>query len=121
MSELDFILSELSVREPIFHRLEYGTSREALLDMTEDGFWEIGASGNVYNRDFVIQTLLDRYKAGEEESFSCCEFQVQQLASDLYQLNYLLQQPGRRTRRTTLWRKSDGKWKIVFHQGTLVS
>ncbi|WDZ95048.1 DUF4440 domain-containing protein [Herbaspirillum sp. WKF16] len=121
ISTLDTVLAELSAREPIFHRPEYGTSREALLEMTADDFWEIGASGNVYSRGVVIETLLARYDAQEEDVFSCSEFRVRQLADDLYQLNYLLQQPGRLTRRTTLWRRGDGGWKIVFHQGTLVS
>jgi len=120
-SGLDAVLAELSAREPIFHRHEFGTSREALLDMTAEDFWEIGASGNVYSRSFVIQTLLERYEAAEEDRFSCSQFQVRQVAVDLYQLNYLLQQPGRLTRRTTLWRRSGDKWKIVFHQGTVVS
>lgn len=119
--ELDAVLAELSAREPIFHCREYGTSREALLDMTADDFWEIGASGQIYSRSSVVETLLERYRAQEEDTFSCSEFRIRQLADDLYQLSYLLQQPGRLTRRTTLWRKSDGKWKIVFHQGTLVS
>ena len=121
-SELDAVLAELSAREPIFHRREFGTNREALLDMTADDFWEIGASGKIYHRHFVIETLLARYAMHEEEEeHLCSEFQLRQLADDLYQLSYLLQQPGRLTRRTTLWKKTVGKWKIVFHQGTLVS
>ena len=120
-SGLDAVLAELIAREPIFHRREFGTTREALLDMTVDDFWEIGASGNIYRRNFVIETLLERYETQEERDFSCSEFHIRQLADDLYQLTYLLQQPDRYTRRTTLWRKVDGKWKIVFHQGTLIS
>jgi hypothetical protein len=120
-SELDTVLAELISREPIFHRREFGTTREALLDMTVDDFWEIGASGNIYPRNFVIEILLERYQTLEERDFSCSEFHIRQLADDLYQLSYLLQQPGRHTRRTTLWRNAGGKWKIVFHQGTLIS
>lgn len=120
-SALDLILAELSAREPIFHRREHGTSREALLDMTSEDFWEIGASGKPYSRDFVIRTLLERYRENEEADFSCSEFRIRQLAEDLYQLNYLLRQPGRLTQRTTLWRRNGGRWKIVFHQGTPVS
>ncbi|MFJ9453166.1 MULTISPECIES: DUF4440 domain-containing protein [unclassified Herbaspirillum] len=120
-SGLDAVLAELIAREPIFHRREFGTGREALLDMTADDFWEIGASGDIYDRNFVIETLLERYETQEEGDFSCREFHIRQLADDLYQLTYLLQQSGRRTRRTTLWRNTDGKWKIVFHQGTLIS
>ena len=120
-SDLDTVLGELSAREPIFHHRELGASREDLLRMTADDFWEIGASGKAYDRDFVIETLLERYKVPEPNDWSCSDFVIHQLAEDLYQLNYILQQPNRRTRRTTLWRKVTGTWQIVFHQGTIIS
>ncbi|NVD72669.1 DUF4440 domain-containing protein [Duganella sp. BJB488] len=118
---IDAILCELSAREPIFHRREFGTSREDLLNMTADDFWEIGASGAVYDREFVIETLLERYQSPEPDDLVCSDFTIRQLARGLYQLNYVLQQPGRRTRRTTLWRKTNEAWQIVFHQGTVIS
>lgn len=120
-SHLDAILGQLSAREPIFHRREFGTSREDLLNMTADDFWEIGASGATYDRDFVIETLLQRYQTPEPDDWSCSDFAIRQLAANLYQLNYVLQQPNRRTRRTTLWRSSNGAWRIVFHQGTVIT
>lgn len=40
--ELIPIMKELIKREPIFHRLEFGTSRAALETMTHDEFWEVG-------------------------------------------------------------------------------
>ncbi|MDV6329539.1 DUF4440 domain-containing protein [Asticcacaulis sp. 201] len=119
--DLDQVLAELSSREPIFHRREFGISREALLDMTADDFWEIGASGKSYDRSFVIETLLERYKTPEPDNWSCSDFSIRQLSEGLYQLNYVLLQPDRRTRRTTLWRKSGETWQIVFHQGTVIT
>jgi len=78
-SDLDWILSELSAREPIFHRREFGTSREELLKMTADNFWEIGASGKTYDRDFVIENLLERCKTPEPDSWVCEDFSVRKL------------------------------------------
>lgn len=49
------------------------------------------------------------------------EFSIRQLAEGLYQLNFILQQPDRRTRRTTLWRKNADAWQIVLHQGTIIT
>ena len=117
---LDAILAELAPREPIFHQRAFGSSREDLLQMTADDFWEIGASGKVYGREFVIANLLERYKTPEIENWSCSEFSVRLLSEGLYQLNYVLQQPDRRTRRTTLWQRTDSRWQIVFHQGTVI-
>jgi hypothetical protein len=120
-SNLEEILNELRAREPIFHRREFGTSREDLLRMTADDFWEVGASGKIYEREFVISELLERYKSPEHGDLTCREFSIRQLAEDLYQLNYVLQQPERLTRRTTLWRKASAGWTIVFHQGTVIA
>lgn len=58
--ELAGILEELSRREPIFHRPELGTSRTDFEAMTEVGFWETGASGRRYSREFVLEELERR-------------------------------------------------------------
>jgi hypothetical protein len=117
--ELTEILGELRSREPIFHRREFGTSRRDLEAMTEAGFWEIGASGAVYDREEVIRILLERYQTPESERLRCRDFSIRQLSGDLYQLNYLFEELARITRRTTLWRKTVEGWKIVFNQGTV--
>lgn len=119
---LDDILEELSAREPIFHRREFGTSRADLERMIDEAFWEIGASGNVYRREYVIETLLERYARGPEpHGWPCRDFTVTPLADKLFLLSYTLEEPGRVTRRSTIWRLTDEGWKIVFHQGTPLS
>ncbi len=44
------VAAELSGREPIFHRPEFGTTRSDFEKMTADDFWEVGASGRRYSR-----------------------------------------------------------------------
>jgi len=118
---IETVLAELSAREPIFHRREFGTSREALEAMTEETFWEIGASGRIYRRDVVIADLLRRYREPEPHDWPCRDFTVSRLADDLYHLSYILEEPDRRSRRSTFWRSTSTGWKIVFHQGTVIS
>ena len=120
MSKQD-ILAELSAREPIFHRRAFGTSREALLAMTEPDFWEIGASGRIYDRATVIDLLEERYKELEPHDWPCRDFALRELGAGLFQLNYVLEEPDRLTRRTTLWRRHPEGWRIVFHQGTVMA
>jgi hypothetical protein len=117
--QLDDVLQELSAREPIFHRREFGTTPTELERMTDDLFWEIGASGNVYHRSYVIERLSERYSQGEElHDWPCRDFTITPLANGLYLLSYVLEEPERVTRRSTIWRLSDEGWRIVFHQGT---
>jgi hypothetical protein len=119
-STSDEILAELSAREPIFHRREYGTSREDLERMLDETFWEIGASGRIYSRDYAIETSLKRYRSGPEpHDWPCRDFSITVLSDVLYLVSYILDEPGRVTLRSTIWRSSDVGWKIVFHQGTV--
>ena len=55
------ILEDLKKREPIFHRPELGTTRDVFENMTAPYFWEVGASGQPYSRQYVINTVVDRY------------------------------------------------------------
>jgi len=47
---LERVEAELIAREPIFHRPELGTSREDHLSQTAEDYWEVAASGRVYDR-----------------------------------------------------------------------
>jgi hypothetical protein len=115
------VLAELMAREPIFHRPEFGTKRPALEAMTEPDFWEVGASGRRYSREYVITTVERRYAHRDDQALQARDFHCQQLAPDLYLLTYTLAQDEKRlTRRATIWRRHRSDWKIVYHQGTVV-
>ena len=115
------VLDELVRREPIFHRAEFGTTRADFERMTEESFWEVGASGRRYSREFVLDELEKRHAVPHSDGWETSDFRCQKLAEDLYLLTYtLLQDKTRLTRRSTIWRRTDGDWKIVFHQGTVV-
>ena len=120
-SELAEILSELSSREPIFHRPEFGTTRADFEAMTAEDFWEVGASGRSYSREFVLETLEQRFSAPHADVWETSGFHCQPLAESVYLLTYILIQDRKRvTRRATIWRKYEDGWKILYHQGTIV-
>ena len=107
-------------REPIFHRPEHGTTRDAFESMTADDFWETGASGRRYSRDFVIDTVVKRYAEEQADQWQAEDFCCQKVAPNHYLPTYTLHQGGRVTRRATLWRDAGARWVIVYHQGTIV-
>jgi hypothetical protein len=123
-SRLRELQQEVSSREPIFHRPELGNTRTDFEAMTEDGFWEVGASGRRYSREHVLDVLEDRHQVAShlalEDTWEAIDFACRELGSDTYLLTYTLQQGQRKTRRATVWRRSADDWKILFHQGTLV-
>jgi hypothetical protein len=118
---LNEVLDQLIRREPIFHRPELGTTRADFEDMTAVDFWEVGASGRRYSREYVLTVLEERQRLNVSEELQASDFRCQRLVHDLYLLTYtLLQDKNRWTRRSTLWRSTPEGWKIVFHQGTIM-
>jgi hypothetical protein len=122
------VLKELMQREPIFHHPEFGTTRLDFENMTETTFWEVGASGRRYSREYVLQEVVKRYENPQyrgiesppEDTWETKDFHCLEISGDTYLLTYTLLQGERITRRATIWRRSSLGWKIVCHQGTVV-
>jgi hypothetical protein len=114
------VLEELKRREPIFHRRELGTTRADFESMTATDFWEVGASGRRYGREYVLAELEKRYARQHIDLWEAKGFHCRRLAEDVYLLTYTLLQGERTTRRATIWQRTETGWKIVFHQGTVV-
>jgi hypothetical protein len=119
--ELNDIASELAAREPLFHRPEFGTTRQDFDRMMAEEFWEVGASGQVYSRAFVLDTLEQRHREPVAEDLEVTNFGCQPLAADLFLATYTLNQSGRVSRRASLWRQTPEGWQVVYHQGTLLA
>ncbi|MBD2101678.1 DUF4440 domain-containing protein [Leptolyngbya sp. FACHB-261] len=122
------VLKELIQREPIFHHPEFGTTRQDFENMTDAAFWEVGASGRCYSREYVLAEVVKRYENSQyrgihsstENTWETKDFCCREIAHDNYLLTYTLVQEERVTRRSTLWRRSSTGWKILYHQGTIV-
>jgi hypothetical protein len=115
--ELQPVLEALRQREPLFHRPELGTDFAAMIT---DDFWEIGASGNRYSRDYVLSVLATRQPDPAESLWRTEAHHCRPLSSNTYLFTYTLHQGERITRRTTIWRQTASGWQALFHQGTIV-
>ena len=114
------VLNELTQREPIFHRPEFGTTRADFERMTETIFWEVGASGRRYSRQYVLDELEKRYADPAKDDWQTRDFYCLEIAADNYLLTYTLTHGSCITRRSTIWRRTAEGWKIRYHQGTVV-
>lgn len=120
--DLVSVLEQLRLREPIFHTPEFGSTRAEFERSTAPGYWETGASGRRYSREFILSTLernppVDAAAAG----WQCYDHALRRLGPDTYLLTYTLRQVERVTRRVTIWQATSEGWCILYHQGTIVS
>jgi hypothetical protein len=114
------IQRELEEREPIFHRPELGTTRDIFERQMAETFWEVGASGRRYSRNYVLAELERRAANPPDETWESRDFYCLEIAPDNYLLTYTLAQGTRITRRSTIWRQTAEGWQILYHQGTVV-
>ncbi|MEP6549442.1 MAG: DUF4440 domain-containing protein [Gammaproteobacteria bacterium] len=117
---LSGVLEELRQREPLFHRPELGATRRDFENMTDATFWEVGASGRRYGREFILETLESRFPQAEADRWAIHDFHCTEIAAENYLVTYTLLQGPRVTRRSTLWRRATTGWKVLYHQGTAV-
>lgn len=116
------VLEELRRREPIFHTAQFGNSRADFKKTTAPEYWETSASGRRYSRDFILEHLerhppVDAASAG----WHTHDHALRQLGPETFLITYTLRQLERITRRATIWQKTCNGWRILYHQGTIVS
>ena len=80
-------------------------------------FTEFGASGRIWDRDSIVEALAEH----PGEPVSAEEMRGLRLAEDVVLLTYRVNRPGRASLRSSIWSVYDGRWVLVFHQGTAVA
>jgi hypothetical protein len=115
---------ELREREPLFHRREHGASRADFEAMTVADYWEVGASGRIYDRQMCLNELERRFADPTYDPLAGLEvndFAVREAGDGVWLATYRLRQGERDTRRLSVWRQTRAGWVVVFHQGTVIS
>lgn len=115
------VLEELRRLELLFHPASAQATAQRFEELVAPEFWEVGASGRRYSREFALEVLKERQREPAEEVWEAKDFHIAEISEHNYLLTYTLLQPGRVTRRATLWRRSAGGWQAIYHQGTVAS
>jgi hypothetical protein len=93
---------------------------ERLNELLADQFVEYGRSGRTYDKEQIIQLLL---QATESNAWSQ-DFNIKPLSDQIALVTYRsahLQENGtleRHTLRSSVWIKGGQGWQLLFHQGT---
>jgi hypothetical protein len=107
-------LEELLMQPPIRR------SATELNQLLADDFREFGGSGRVFDK----QQIIDALNTQPPCQLWLEEFQVTSLAPDVVLVTY--RENGRfvdsekvlHSLRSSIWRNENGRWKVMFHQGT---
>jgi hypothetical protein len=117
---LEPVLEKLKQLEPLIYAANDGKQREYFDQLLAPEFWEVGASGKKYSRQFVLDVLVERQRKPTAEVWQATNFHLQEVAANTFLLTYTLHQSTRTTRRSTLWRDTPTGWSLVYHQGTVI-
>ncbi|WUT00546.1 DUF4440 domain-containing protein [Streptomyces sp. NBC_00708] len=91
-------------------------SPEAVTELLDPQFAEFGASGRRYDRASIlaVTSAVEDYGPGPDVT----DLSGTLLAPDLVHLAYVTERNGSLFRRSSLWRRTGGQWRLYFHQGT---
>jgi len=105
---------ELSLLEPATRR-----SVNYLNKYIADEFIEFGASGKTYNKHDIIESLPFE----KERKFNVVDFSVKMLSQDVVLATYKIigDSITLASLRSSIWKRVDNKWQMVFHQGTKIA
>ncbi len=88
-----------------------------------DEFIEIGKSGKVWNKSGIIEVLINE----SSTEITMTDFALSALSENLVLVIYTAGQitkdgsPEVKSMRSSIWKLFNNEWKIIFHQGTLLS
>lgn len=111
--------SELRALEEQLLQPDFRRNREAVSEILTDDFREFGSAGRVWNKQQILDLL-------ESETFfhaSVRDFAAKKLSPETFLVTYTA---GVTTAgienfaslRSSLWVNRDGRWQMLFHQGT---
>ncbi|TCP67294.1 DUF4440 domain-containing protein [Baia soyae] len=90
-------------------------TKELYAEYLSDAYFEFGSSGNVWvRRDY------DSVGSRDTRQLTPIQFQLHPLADGVVMVTYRIHDEIREmnTLRSSIWKQFDGKWRMVFHQGT---
>jgi hypothetical protein len=106
--------------ETALHKREVRNSPKEVYELLADEFVEFGSSGRVYDKPAMIKALNNETS---DPQITVEEFTVRDLAPDVVLVTYKSKPAGSQVitaLRSSIWKRIDSRWQVVFHQGTRV-
>ncbi len=94
---------------------------EEVAELLAEEFIEFGSSGRIFHREQIIEGL----QSEPTRQRSLTNFRTSTLAPDVVLATYRVirhgptEEPPEHSLRSSIWKLIDGRWRMLFHQGTL--
>jgi hypothetical protein len=105
---------ELELHEP-----DVRSDAGRLDELLDPDFVEFGASGRRWDRASIMESLLAEPVSEQGDIIEATDVAARRLAEDVVLVTYTTQTPERRALRSSIWRRTDERWRMYFHQGTV--
>jgi hypothetical protein len=120
----DTTLTEFLCRleKSLFRSVEGKTAAE-IEAIINDEFVEFGSSGHIYNKKQAVEAISQT----SDEKIVIKNFNAMELSREVILVTYIAVKylkeggNGEHSLRSSLWKFIEGKWQIVFHQGTALN
>ncbi|MGV1789197.1 nuclear transport factor 2 family protein [Rhizobium sp. A37_96] len=111
--------------EEKLHLPEIRQSPEATGNLLAEEFVEFGSSGTIYDdRNSLIASLAAEKSETPSPPIIARDYAFQSISPDAVLVTYRSirpaaeDRPARHVLRSSIWRRIDGRWQMIFHQGT---
>jgi hypothetical protein len=117
------VAAQLRHLEELLLQPEVRASVERVSALLADDFVEIGSLGQVFDKKQIIDALQNETPTRR----SLSQFASTMLADHIALVTYrVIRDSGAgkkpvQTLRSSIWRLSDGQWRMVFNQGTITT
>jgi hypothetical protein len=102
-----------------------GRASPVLIDqLLGDDFLEIGSSGDTFDKREALDLLAEEARDGHTYERITADWSIRALSADVALVTYRVVRHDRTegstaaSRRSSIWTFRDGRWQMVFHQGT---
>ena len=109
--------------ETSLHRKQIRNRVEAVSALLANSFIEFGSSGTVWNKSSIVDSMRTD-ELGQHITVE--DFAARELAPDVVLVTYISKKVAQdqletSSLRSSIWKRLDGKWQMIFHQGTMTS
>jgi hypothetical protein len=118
VSEIESLAVHLEAleRELLAHAVRVSSRAAELL---ADDFIEFGSSGRVFDKAKILAALAS--EIDNPLSSNATDFKVMRLGPDTALVTYRTYrnaEPSIGALRSSIWKRHNGQWQMIFHQGT---